>query len=53
MTLLNNNVDYVKLIAKKRKKRKIEKLTENILFYKKNKQLRKFLRNDEIKTQLT
>ena len=50
----NDNINYVELVAKKRKKTKNLKVKkEYFILQKKNKQLREFLRNDEIKTQLT
>ena len=53
-TSSNDNVDYVKLVAKKRKKTKNLKVKkEYFILQKRNRRLRKFLWNDEIKTQLT
>ena len=53
-TSSNDNVDYVKLVAKKRKKTKNLKVKkEYLILQERNKRLRKSLRNDEIKTQIT
>ena len=53
-TSSNDNVNYVKLIAKKRKKTKNLKIKKDcLILQERNKRLRKSLRNDEIKTQLT
>ena len=53
-TSSNDNVDYVELVAKKRKKTKNLKIKRKyLILQKKNRRLRKFLRNNEIKTQST
>ena len=53
-TSLNDNVDYVELVAKKRKKTKNLKIKkEYLILQERNKRLRKFLQDDEIKTQST
>ena len=50
----NDTVDYVELVAKKRKKAKNLKIKRKyFILQERNRSLREFLRNDEIKTQLT
>ena len=54
VTSLNDNVDYVELVAKKRKKTKNLKIKRKyFILQERNRRLRKFLQNDEIKTQST
>ena len=49
--LSRDNVDYIELIAKKRKETKNLKIKKKyFILQKKNKRLRKFLQNNEIKT---
>ena len=53
-TSSSDNVDYVELVAKKRKKTKNLKVKrEYLILQKRNKRLREFLRDDEIKAQST
>ena len=53
-TSSSDNVDYVELVAKKRKKTKNLKVKrEYLILQERNKRLREFLRNDELKTQST
>ena len=53
-TSSNDNVDYIKLVAKKRTKTKNLKVKRKyFILFERHKRLREFLRNDEIKTQLT
>ena len=53
-TSSNDNVDYVELVAKKRKKTKNLKVKrEYFILQERNKRLRESLRDDEIKTQST
>ena len=53
-TSSSDNVDYVELVAKKRKKTKNLKIKrEYLILQKRNRRLRKSLRNDEVKTQST
>ena len=53
-TSSSDNVDYVELVAKKRKKTKNLKVKrEYLILQERNRRLREFLRNDEVKTQST
>ena len=53
-TSLSDNVNYVKLIAKKRIKAKNLKVKRKyLILQKRKKRLREFLRNDKVKTSLT
>ena len=50
----NNNVNYVELVAKKRKKTKNLKIKRKyLILQERNKRLREYLQNDEIKTNST
>ena len=53
-TSSNDNVDYIELAAKKRKKTKNLKVKrEYFILQERNRRLREFLRNDEVETQST